>query len=192
MSGRSDAEGIRPVLDVLNKLLEKTYAAQVSATQLNRARIALEQCTKALINEVDLKLEASTEKTARKAAQLLKVQFEDADKAAVQAAGRYNSAALRLSWKLFAGLAIGQIFILSIGWFLIRQSFPTQEQMEQRRQEVAELTNTVSQLEKRGGRVKWSYCVDGNKDRLCFLTDETSPKSWQSNDGHPYRVPLGY
>ncbi|WP_321903938.1 hypothetical protein [Paraburkholderia tropica] len=196
MSSRSGTEGIRPVLDVLNKLLEKAYAeqetAQMSATQLNRARIGLEQCAEALIKEVDRKLEASTEKTAQKAAQLLKVQFKDADKAAVQAAERYHSAALHLGWKLFAGLAAIQLLILSVGWLLIRQSFPTQEQIEQRRQEVAELTNTVSQLEKRGGRVKWSYCADGDRNRLCFQTDETPKNGWHSDDGHPYRVPLGY
>jgi hypothetical protein len=196
MSSPFGADGLRPVLDVLNKLIEKAYAeqdtAKLSSVQLNRTRIALEQCTQALVDEVDRKLESSVEKTAQQAAELLKDKFEEADEAAAQAAKRYRSAALHVGWKLFAGLAAIQVVILCVGWFLIKQSFPTLEQIEQKRQEIAELNSTVYKLEKLGGKVKWSYCDDGKRSRVCFQTDETSQYTWHSNDGHPYRVPLGY
>ncbi|EFJ2182343.1 TPA: hypothetical protein QIH60_003392 [Escherichia coli] len=135
---------------------------------------------KRLENDVSHKINGSAEMTANRAAELLSVQFRQANEAAQRATEQYQEAAKNLNFRnwfyiLGTQIVLVLVFIASI-MFLV----PSLDEIQQRRAQLADLNEQLD-----GVPLHWGMC---GKEK-CFRTDERSGKGVKGADGSTWRAP---
>jgi hypothetical protein len=71
------------------------------------------------------------------------------------------------AWKVFyISVIIGVGVIIGV-ILLLKQTVPTYSEITSLRAEKQQLEATISELEKRGGRIQLTECIDGQHKRLC-------------------------
>jgi len=58
--------------------------------------------------------------------------------------------------------------------------------------DVSRLQANVAELEKKGGRIVFDNCIDGEKKRLCFEMAKDQENVWKGKDGGRFVIPAGY
>ncbi|MGA3868148.1 hypothetical protein ACI2VG_24110 [Ralstonia nicotianae] len=199
MDDNQQRKAFQQLFDAAGKVLEATYVDAQSTRQaiqaLSHTRNLVERRLNELRLEVTRSVEGSAEATAERTAELLRKKFEQADQAAHHAAQRYTQAANGLGWKLVALALLVQVAIFVSVWLLVQNTVPSFSEIEERRQEVAQLERQVAALERRGGRLELRDCLDGNKrSHFCFRTDEEQLAGvYQGKgDSKTFRIPWGH
>lgn len=146
----------------ISDALGKVLTAAEHNTELARSSI------KAMDNTV-AKLERGTEELGRQILQEIKTSLGWA------------------AWKVFyISVIIGIVDIIGVV-LLLKQTVPTYSEITALRAEKQQLEATISELEKRGGRIQLNECIDRQHKRLCVKIDEKAPKY---KDG--FRILAGY
>lgn len=163
---------------------------------MNTTRDRLERDVSRLATDVREKIAESATKTAQRAAQLLRENFDEADDAARRAAQRHERAAGNLVWRIVLIALIVQAVVLIGVWLLVRTTIPSREEIEARRAEVAQLRTQLEYLERKGARLELIDCIDERKRlHLCFRTDERNHQGAFRPEGvgkeKTYRIPWG-
>jgi hypothetical protein len=91
------------------------------------------------------------------------------------------------TWKIFSVAVIIGLAAISGGVLLLKQTVPTYSEITALRAEKQQLEATISELEKRGGRIQLTECLDQQRKRLCVKIIEKAPKY---KDG--FRILAGY
>lgn len=179
---------IRLFFDAAEKLLS---AAESDGEKARRVTAALSSFIdkadgrlRSLEISVSQRIRESAETTANRAAELLSVNFQQADEAAKKAAERYKESAENLNtrtWLYFSGVQLVlALFVLALVVVLV----PSLDEVRQRR---AELSSLNEQTE--NSRLQWAFCPDGHSSEKCFHTDERGGKAYSRPDGSTWRVP---
>lgn len=199
MDENQQRKAFQQLFDAAGKVLEATYTDAQSTRQaiqaLSHTRALVERRLNELHREVTCSVEGAAETTAERTAELLREKFEQADQAADRAAQRYTRAATGLGWKLVALALLMQAAIFVGVWLLVQNTVPSFSEIEERRQEVAQLEKQVADLERRGGRLQLESCLDGSRrSHLCFRTDEEKLAGvYQGKgDSKTFRIPWGH
>jgi hypothetical protein len=199
MTRDSQSDAFQRLFDAANKVLEATYndekSARMAIEALERTRALVERRLDDLKRETVRAIDASASTTATQAAALLREKFKDADEVANRAAKRYADAENTLGWKLLGIAMLVQATLLGGLWLLVQRTVPSYTEIEARRVEIQRLETQVTELERRGGGLYLTTCIDRSKrTHLCYRTNETiddGPYSSQA-DGKTFRIPWGY
>ena len=143
-------------------------ATEVLASFINKMSVRLQTLEK----DVSDKISSSAETTANRAAELLSVEFRQANDAAKVATEQYQKAVKNLNLRSWLYI-LGFQFVLIVFFFISILFFvPSLDEIQQRRSELSSLNEEIQNLP-----LKWTFCEDGKK---CFRTDE------RENNGKPY------
>ncbi|KVR67892.1 MULTISPECIES: hypothetical protein [Burkholderia cepacia complex] len=208
---KAHAQTVESLLDAAGKVLEATYEdegrARRAIESLEKLSVKVENKLNSLADSVVSQIDSSAGKTAETAAKLLQDKFVEADTAAEQARDRYDQAAQRLGWRLFGLAVLLQLLIFAGVWLIVRQTFPSQEEintrqeiLRQQAQQISDLDqqiktkqHKVNDLDRRGAKVEWTTCHDDDgQSHLCFRVDGQTGDFGPSDRTKIYRIPLGY
>ena len=168
------AEKLREAAEYDGEKARKTTAELASF--INRVDARLQR----LENDVSHKISSSAEITANRAADLLSVQFRQANEAAQRATEQYQYVAKSLNFRNWFYILGSQIVLVLVFIALIVFLVPSLDEIQQRR---AQLTYLNKQLD--GPPFQWGMC---GKEK-CFRTDERNGKGAKDKDGNTWRVP---
>lgn len=193
---------------VFNHLAEQAMrdqeAIEKSIKALDDAIEALKREASALPGEVSHKISDTVPSFADAVANELTEKFA---RVANEATEKFASASqqaekARSAYERAAKLAVGKIIIIAALCFLfgvvgmiavIYHAIPNPGQLQALRAEKAQLEQTVSLLEQRGGRADVRTCQVSGEQRLCIRTDdETARVRFGPNNKGVYRVIYGY
>ncbi|MBC3211980.1 hypothetical protein [Serratia fonticola] len=161
------AEKLREAAERDGEKARKATAALVSFVNEMSARL------QKLEDDVSHKINSSAETTANRAAELLSVNFQQANVAAKRATEQYQEAVENLNFRnwlyvLGTQIVLMLVFIVSI-LFLV----PSLDEVQQRQAELSSLNEQI-----KNSRLTWAFCEE---DKKCFRTDE------RENGGAPYK-----
>lgn len=154
-------EKIRAQAEVLTSLLSAGLHTQDEADKAVAALRKLQAEVVGQITSARKDLSLIADQTATKAAALLSEKFDQANKAADQAARQYKSAACMLGLKTFAALVVSLAAICATAWFLASPLLPSQAELAFRRAQIAEMKTEAAELERRGVSLEWKDCRSG-------------------------------
>lgn len=200
MSQSINEKNFQILFDTAGKILEATYIDEQLARQaiqaLNETQGRLEQRLNQLSRNIENTIKSSASSTATETANLIYGKFTEADKAAEQAAQRYNQAAKTLGWRLFGGAILLQFFIFLGIWLFLNHTLPSYEEIKAKQQKSIQLEQQLSELKSKGANIVLTKCLDkaSQKQYLCIRTDERSqrPSIYYGDNGETYRIPFGY
>ncbi|ELW2863464.1 hypothetical protein QMI71_001704 [Salmonella enterica] len=144
-------------------------ATEALASFVNKMSVRLQK----LEDDVSHKINSSADTTANRAAELLSVNFRQANDAAKRATEQYQEAAKKLKFRNWLYILGTQIVLMLVFIASILYLVPSLDEVQQRRAELSTLNEQI-----KNSRLKWTYCEDGIK---CFRTDE------RGHGGEPYR-----
>lgn len=183
-------EKIRTQAEMLTSLLSAGLQTQEAADKAVSALIELQREVGQQIYAAKKSLPALADLTATETAKLLAERFTQANEAAEQAAKQYEKAGRFLGLKTFMTLLGSLTVICTAAWLLAGPLLPSHEEMEFRRNQIAEMEARAQILAKKGVSLSWRECDTGYLSKhLCFRSDGkiyTVP----GTDQH-YAVPYG-
>lgn len=178
MSAENQAPFVREMAGIVTTLSKNAEEQQATAEEalarITRAAVNLDraanECSafqKTVQENVDAKIREAMDGAASEAAKLLAGKFSVANKQAELAAERYESAARTIGLRLAAMIIVACVVTLGLATYLIRHSYPSQAEMQALRDERQQLQETISILDRRGGRAI-TTCVDAKQQQhLC-------------------------
>lgn len=187
--------------------LEQQEAAKEAVADLTQERKALAAAVEAIKN-ASSSLQSATGSAASKA---VTESLGQAPKSAVmalnaatealdEAADQVRNAGAWISWKFALVFAFAGATAVATNYAIGRFTLPDRAEIEALRSEKAELEANITDLTKRGGRIKLSTC--GPNNRLCMqiTTKQGSAPgqtnfqgAWMSSDNKKhFAIPHGY
>ncbi len=188
-------KAIRDQVEIIASLLtvsaQNNIDAKKAVSTLEKLRMRLIEDVSTMSDNVHATVAHVAEGTATKAAELLQKKFTEADAAADAAARRYLQAGRWLGIKTFLVLLACLGAMVLGGWLIAAPLLPTFEELQKRRDEISTLTALAQDLENKGVKLVWRYCLDRNKSKvMCFRTDGETYTDHESGATYasPYRA----
>lgn len=183
-------EKIRTQAEMLTSLLSAGLQTQDAADKAVAALAELQQEVERQIYTASKSLSTLADATATEAAKLLVEKFDHANKAAKEAAERYEKAGRLLGLKTFVTLVGSLGVICAAAWFVASPLLPSHEEIEFRRSQIAEMETRAAFLAEKGVNLIWIKCDTGLiSQSLCFRSD--GKVYTQEGSDRYYSVPFG-
>ncbi|WP_353169424.1 hypothetical protein [Providencia sp.] len=149
-----------------------------------RLHQTIEQTMRQFTQDVPKVIKASATESADIISYTVSNRLQELNNTAIETTNIFKQASTHLGLKIFGFNVLILSFCVVLMGLFAKFYFPSLNEIENRRAELAYLGRSIENLEMKGARASLSTCPVGNKQVPCVRTDETEHTTpWRDNDG---------
>jgi cell division protein FtsL len=186
----SNINGSEYLFEIMVRVVQAAETQQLAANSsiqsLNDAIKHLSSISEDVKVQIAKELEKSIVTASKRDVDVLRQELQKTKKYAEQVTEEYRHAASRVNRKLYSILWISLIAVPVVAGFLVHKTIPTKYEIQVLNSQKKQLEDQIGKLESKTN-IKFEYCADGKKRRLCVKTNEREPvyeKGYRILDGH--------